>query len=130
MLPSGEVLGPAWARCRSGQAWHVYKRSLGPSLDALFMQSNFGIVTKMGVWLMPYPESYMQLRVWNQDDLHALVETLRVLAADKTIEQRRSRNTIAFASIATRARTGTRATSRSRTRSSIRWRARWRSGAG
>ena len=35
------------------RAWHVYKRGLGPTLDPLFMQSNFGIVTKMGVWLMP-----------------------------------------------------------------------------
>ena len=35
------------------------------------MQSNFGIVTKMGVWLMPFPECYMPLwlRVWNDDDL-------------------------------------------------------------
>ena len=84
------------------QAWHVYKRSLGPSLDTLFMQSNFGIVTKMGVWLMPYPECYMPLwlRVWNQDDLHALVETLRVLMLDKTIENvPQIWNTIAFASV-------------------------------
>ena len=35
------------------------------------MQSNFGIVTKMGVWLMPEPEAYMPLwvRVWRDDDL-------------------------------------------------------------
>ena len=43
------------------RSWHVYKRGLGPTLDQLFMQSNFGIVTKMGVWLMPYPEVYMPL---------------------------------------------------------------------
>ena len=35
------------------RVWHVYKRGLGPVLDPLFMQSNFGIVTKMGLWLMP-----------------------------------------------------------------------------
>jgi 4-cresol dehydrogenase (hydroxylating) flavoprotein subunit len=27
----------------------------------MFMQSNFGIVTKTGVWLMPKPEVYMPL---------------------------------------------------------------------
>ena len=70
------------------KAWHVYKRSLGPSPDQLFMQSNYGIVTKMGVWLMPQPECYMPLwlRVWNEDDLAPLVETLRGLMLDRTIE--------------------------------------------
>jgi len=42
------------------RAWHVYKRGLGPTADQLFMQSNYGIVTKMGVWLMPSPECYMR----------------------------------------------------------------------
>ena len=54
VLPSGEVLRTGMGAMPGNRAWHVYKRSLGPSLDTLFMQSNFGIVTKMGVWLMPY----------------------------------------------------------------------------
>ena len=44
------------------ETWHLYRRGLGPSLDPLFMQSNFGVVTKMGVWLMPMPETVMP--VW------------------------------------------------------------------
>ena len=38
---------------------------------SMFMQSNFGIVTKMGVWLMPEPEVYMPLwlRLPKDDDL-------------------------------------------------------------
>ena len=43
------------------KAWHCYKRGLGPTPDQMFMQSNFGIVTKMGYWLMPEPEIYMPL---------------------------------------------------------------------
>jgi 4-cresol dehydrogenase (hydroxylating) len=35
--------------------WHVSKYSFGPVLDGLFAQSNFGIVTRVGVWLMPRP---------------------------------------------------------------------------
>jgi 4-cresol dehydrogenase (hydroxylating) len=35
--------------------WHVSKFSSGPALDGLFSQSNFGIVTRVGVWLMPRP---------------------------------------------------------------------------
>ncbi len=102
VLANGEVLRTGMGAMPGNQAWHVYKRSLGPSLDTLFMQSNFGIVTKMGVWLMPYPECCMPLwlRVWNQDDLHALVETLRMLMLDKTIENvPQIWNTIAFASV-------------------------------
>ena len=102
VLANGEVLRTGMGAMPGNQAWHVYKRSLGPSLDTLFMQSNFGIVTKMGVWLMPYPECCMPLwlRVWNQDDLHALVETLRILMLDKTIENvPQIWNTIAFASV-------------------------------
>jgi 4-cresol dehydrogenase (hydroxylating) len=56
----------------------------------------------MGVWLMPYPECYMPLwlRVWNEDDLPALVETLRALMLDRTIENvPQIWNTIAFASV-------------------------------
>ena len=53
VLPSGELLRTGMGAMPGNRAWHVYKRSLGPSLDTLFMQSNFGIVTKMGVWLMP-----------------------------------------------------------------------------
>lgn len=102
VLANGEVLRTGMGAMTGNQAWHVYKRSLGPSLDTLFMQSNFGIVTKMGVWLMPQPECYMPLwlRVWDQDDLHALVETLRVLMLEKTIENvPQIWNTIASASV-------------------------------
>ena len=35
--------------------WHVSRFSSGPALDGLFAQSNFGIVTRVGIWLMPRP---------------------------------------------------------------------------
>lgn len=35
--------------------WHVSKYSFGPALDGLFCQSNYGIVTRVGIWLMPRP---------------------------------------------------------------------------
>ena len=31
----------------------------GPYVDGMFSQSNFGVVTKMGIWLMPEPEAYL-----------------------------------------------------------------------
>jgi len=69
------------------RAWHCYKRGLGPTPDGLFMQSNFGIVTKMGYWLMPEPEVYMPLWLHapKDDDLAPLIDTLRTLMLDDTI---------------------------------------------
>jgi 4-cresol dehydrogenase (hydroxylating) len=88
VLPDGTLMRTGMGAMPGNRAWHTYKRGLGPTADQLFMQSNYGIVTKMGVWLMPYPECYvpMWLRVWNDADLPAVVDTLRVLMLDKTIE--------------------------------------------
>ncbi|ENT7183939.1 hypothetical protein ACE66B_001161 [Campylobacter coli] len=38
----------------------------GSYVDGLFSQSNFGIVTKMGFWMMPKPEHYMLLIYKNE----------------------------------------------------------------
>jgi 4-cresol dehydrogenase (hydroxylating) flavoprotein subunit len=87
VLANGEVMRTGMGAMPGNRSWHVYKRGLGPTPDQLFMQSNFGIVTKMGVWLMPYPEVYMPLwlRVWKDDDLGPVMDTLRVLMLDDTI---------------------------------------------
>jgi 4-cresol dehydrogenase (hydroxylating) len=87
VLPNGELLRTGMGAMEGNKAWHVYKRGLGPTPDQLFMQSNFGIVTKMGVWLMPYPEVYMPLwlRLREDDDLAPAIDTLRELMLDDTI---------------------------------------------
>jgi 4-cresol dehydrogenase (hydroxylating) flavoprotein subunit len=87
VLANGEVMRTGMGAMPGNKSWHLYKRGLGPTPDQLFMQSNFGIVTKMGVWLMPYPEVYMPLwlRVWKDDDIAPVMDTLRVLMLDGTI---------------------------------------------
>jgi 4-cresol dehydrogenase (hydroxylating) len=54
----------------------------------MFMQSNFGVVTKLGIWLMPAPEGYMICRYAfaREDDLERVVDTLRPLRMDGTIQ--------------------------------------------
>jgi 4-cresol dehydrogenase (hydroxylating) len=102
VLADGSLLRTGMGAMPGNRAWHVYKRGLGPTPDQLFMQSNFGIVTKMGVWLMPKPEVYMPLwlRVWNDSDLEAVVDTLRRLMLDGTIHMvPQIMNTILYASL-------------------------------
>jgi 4-cresol dehydrogenase (hydroxylating) len=105
VLANGELLRTGMGAMPGNRAWHTYKRGLGPTLDQLFMQSNYGVVTKMGVWLMPYPETYMPfwVRAWNDDDLAPLIDTMRRLSLDDTIRQvPQVCNTLIYASFMTR----------------------------
>ncbi|MEH0421447.1 FAD-binding oxidoreductase [Streptomyces sp. B21-083] len=81
VLPDGDLLRTGAGALPDGKAWHVYKRSLGPSLDRLFVQSNLGIVTRMGVWLKRLPEAYapVMLSIGEDADLEAAVDTIREL---------------------------------------------------
>lgn len=87
VLPDGEIIRTGMGAMPGGKAWHVYKRSLGPSLDSLFTQSNFGIVTRMGVWLQRTPQAYQSilLGVENDDDLPAAIDAIRELMLDGTV---------------------------------------------
>jgi 4-cresol dehydrogenase (hydroxylating) len=48
------------------------------------MQSNYGIVTRMGVWLQRHPECYMPcaFRLWREEDIDQGMEILRELLLD------------------------------------------------
>ena len=73
VLANGELLRTGLGAMPGNRAWNLYKRGLGPTLDPLFTQSNYGIVTKLGVQLMPKPEVYapVWVRVWRDDDIAA-----------------------------------------------------------
>jgi 4-cresol dehydrogenase (hydroxylating) len=58
VLASGELLRTGAGGIANGKAWQSHKYGYGPVLDGLFSQSNFGIVTKLGMWLMPKPAAY------------------------------------------------------------------------
>jgi len=72
----------------NSRAWHLYRRGLGPTLEPMFIQSNYGIVTKMGVWLLPKPQCYMPIwiRGWKDYDLGPMSDVMRELLLDRTIE--------------------------------------------
>jgi 4-cresol dehydrogenase (hydroxylating) len=105
VLADGSLMRTGMGAMPNNRTWHLYKRGLGPTLDPMFMQSNYGIVTKMGVWLMPYPEVYMPLwlRVWRDEDLAAVIDTLRELMLDGTVNMvPQLCNTILLGSVLTR----------------------------
>jgi len=88
VLANGEVLRTGMGAMPDNKAWHLYKRGLGPVLDPFFVQSNYGIVTRMGVWLMRKPAAYAPLLLTapRDSDLEAVVDTLRELRLERTIE--------------------------------------------
>ena len=87
VLADGDVVRTGMGAMSNGKAWHVYKHGYGPDIDGLFTQSNFGVVTKMGVWLMPQPETYRSswIRVKHDEDLRPLIDALRPLVLDGTV---------------------------------------------
>ena len=46
-----------------GKGWQHYPFGFGPSWDQVFVQSNYGVVTKAGLWLYPEPEAALKVRV-------------------------------------------------------------------
>ena len=57
VLPDGELVHTGGA-INGLKTWHTHKWGVGPYLEGIFTQSNFGIVTQAGIWLMAKPEAY------------------------------------------------------------------------
>lgn len=81
VLADGEILRTGMGSTRNPSAWQAFKWGYGPYLDGLFTQSNFGIVTKMGMWLMPAPPVYKPfvIRHKKMEDVARIVEAMRPL---------------------------------------------------
>lgn len=81
VLPDGELLRTGLGGAPGNKSWHLYKRGLGPTLDPFFAQSNFGIVVRMGVWLMRKPEAMasLQLSIPRNDQLGQAIDIIREL---------------------------------------------------
>ncbi len=82
-LPNGKIIRTGTARFdtrRSGFS----QVSVGPSLDGLFFQSNFGVVTEMTIWLPPKPvaSSFFSFDVSDADRLPPLVDALQQARMD------------------------------------------------
>ncbi len=63
VLGTGELVRTGMGANTKAKTWQIFKYGMGPWLDGIFSQSNFGIVTKMGFWLMEEPEASLQVVV-------------------------------------------------------------------
>lgn len=72
----------------NAHVWNTLKWGSGPYLDGVFTQSNFGIVTKVGVWLMPAPPTFniVALQVKNPDSMPAVIDRVRKLSLQRILQ--------------------------------------------
>ena len=81
VLGTGEVLrtGDGSLDADALLNFHLSKYSFGPIIDGLFAQSNFGIVTRSGVWLMPRPPHVESVHFIfpDDEDIGTIVDLVR-----------------------------------------------------
>jgi len=58
VLPDGEIMRTGMGAMPNAESWGEYHYGFGPYIDGLFSQGNIGVVTKMGIHLMPAPQAY------------------------------------------------------------------------
>lgn len=91
VLPSGELLrtGMGAMPGKDGSdnpTWQSFQPAFGPYVDGIFSQSNFGIVTKMGFWLMPdTPHQSYCYTFPRDDDFEEIVDLIRPLAQQRIL---------------------------------------------
>ena len=81
MLADGTLVRTGMGAMPGSKAWQLFKYGYGPYVDGMFTQGNFGIVTKMGMWLMPRPPAYkpFMFAFEKETDVHEVMERLRPL---------------------------------------------------
>ncbi len=87
VLASGEILQTGFGHYPKARATHIFPYGVGPFLDGMFTQSNFGIVTQIGIWLMPKAAclNHFLCTVARHDDIGPVIDALRPLRMDGTL---------------------------------------------
>ena len=87
VLADGTVVDTAMGASADARTRHLYKYGHGPWVDGIFTQSNFGVITQIGIWLMPEPPGYRPYMVTfpEEDDIHQITELVRPLKINMLI---------------------------------------------
>ena len=88
VLGNGDVVRTGMGAAPNTKTWQILKYGMGPWLDGMFSQSNYGIVTKMGFWLMEEPEYALRVSVSvpRRQDVVPFVDTLHSLMCAHIIQ--------------------------------------------
>jgi 4-cresol dehydrogenase (hydroxylating) len=89
VLPTGELVRTGMGAMQGSPNWQLYRNGYGPGWDQMFVQSNFGVVTKMGLWLMPEPESLLGIdfEFDKPEDISWAIDTIMPLRREGIIRQ-------------------------------------------
>lgn len=81
ILPDGSLYQTPLSELGAAEVDGLFKWGLGPYLDGLFSQGNFGVVVNMTIALAPVPETVTAFFFSTKDDanLEALVPTVRAV---------------------------------------------------
>lgn len=81
VLPNGECIETGFARFPDSKVAPLHRWGIGPSLDGLFAQSAFGIVTRMTFWLRAKPPAFetFLFTIRDMDRLRPVLHGLRRL---------------------------------------------------
>lgn len=87
LLPNGDLIRTGGGPFENFRSWNTYKWGLGPYIEGLFSQSNFGIVTKIGVWLRPKPEYFTSciFELNDKKNFPKLIDSIRTLQLSGTL---------------------------------------------
>ena len=88
VLGDGQVVRTGMGAMATSPTWNLYRFGFGPSWDQMFAQSNFGVVTRAGMWLMPEPESVigMDVEMDQADDIGPLIDAIAPLRREGVIQ--------------------------------------------
>jgi 4-cresol dehydrogenase (hydroxylating) flavoprotein subunit len=88
VLPDGDLVRTGMGAMDGTDLGPIFQGGFGPTLDGLFTQSNLGVVTKVGLWLMPWPDVYISgdVTVEREEDLPQLIDILTDLRRQDVIQ--------------------------------------------
>lgn len=92
VLPDGEIMHTGFSAWNKSKLASLAKWGTGPALDGIFTQSNWGVITKLTLWLKPAPKHFQSfifhidssesleklMNAWRKARLEGLQYSLRI----------------------------------------------------
>ena len=88
VLPTGDLMRTGAGAMSNSKTWQNFRTGFGPSWETMFAQSNFGVVTKAGMWLMPEPDitHNMKLSLRKPEDIIWAIDLIAKLRRTRVID--------------------------------------------